>query len=187
MPSPSGFTSVRERRLWGWTLAAVAAIYSTLGLASTLAGVLGESSLGPGLFVLSCLLVLVAVVTQGLGTRPGGAEIGVALGIAAVYLLVFTRMSIPAERSHLIEYGVVALLAREALVERASQGKRVPAPALLAVLLTVPVSVLDEGIQLFLPSRVFDPVDMLFNGVAAVMAVLSASALAWARKRRAAG
>ena len=187
MPSPSGFAFARERRLWGWTLAAVAAIYSTLGLGGTLAGILGDGGLGPGLFVLSCLLVLLAVVTQGLGTRPGGAEIGVALGIAAVYLLVFTRMSIPAERSHLIEYGVVALLAREALVERASRGKRVPAPALLAVLLTVPVSVLDEGIQLLLPSRVFDPVDLLFNGLAAVMAVLAASALAWARRRRAAG
>ena len=36
------FTSDRERRLWLWTLAVVVAIYSTLGLAGTLAGALRE-------------------------------------------------------------------------------------------------------------------------------------------------
>lgn len=184
MRSSSAFTSQRERRLWGWALASVAAIYSTLGLARTLAGMLGESGLGPSLFVLSCLLILAAVVAQGLKTRAGRGEVGIALGITALYLLVFARMSIPAERSHLIEYGVVALFVHEALAERASQGQHVPAPALLAVLLTVPVGVVDECIQLFLPSRVFDPVDMLFNALAAVMAVTSRSALAWARMRQ---
>ncbi len=176
------FTSDRERRLWAWTLAVVAAIYSTLGLARTLAAALGDSSLGAALFMLCCLLVLAAVVTQGLRTRPGGAEIGVALGVAAAYILVFVRMSIPTERSHLIEYGVVALFIHEALTERASRGRRVPAPALLAVLAAGLVGVLDEYIQLLLPSRVFDPVDMLFNVLAAMMAVAASSALRWARR-----
>ncbi len=182
-PSSIAFTSKRERRLWAWTLVVVAAIYSTLGLAETLAQVLGDSGLGPSLFVLSCLLILVAVVTHGLKARPGGAEVRVALGITAVYLLLFARMSIPTERSHLIEYGVVALFVHEALVERASQGRRVAPPALLAVLLTVPVALGDECIQLFLPSRVFLPIDMVFNILATVMAVASASALGWARRR----
>jgi hypothetical protein len=98
------FTSDRERRLWLWTLAVVVAIYSTLGLARTLAVALGDSDLvGVGLFLLGCLLVMASVVTQGLKTRPSGAEIGVALGVAAAYLLVFVRMAIPTERSHLIE------------------------------------------------------------------------------------
>ena len=44
------------------------------------------------------------------------------------------------------------------------------------------VGVLDECIQLLLPSRVFDPVDMLFNALAAVMAVGASSALHWARR-----
>lgn len=165
-------------------MAVVAAIYSTLGLARTLLGVLGETGLGVGLFALCCLLVLATVATQGLKTRPGGAEIGVALGIAAVYLLVFVRMSIPTERSHLIEYGVVALFVHEALTERVSQGRQVPAPALLAVLVTALLGFIDECIQLFLPSRVFDPIDMLFNVLAAVMAIAASSALGWARKRR---
>jgi len=186
MPDSSGplFASDRERRLWAWTLAVVVAIYSTLGLAQTLGVALGDSGLvGAGFFLLACFLVLATVVTQGLKARPSGAEIAVALGVAAAYLLVFVRMASLAERSHLIEYGVVAVFIYEALRERASQGRRVPVPALLAVLVTSLLGVLDECIQVFLPSRVFDPVDILFNFLAGVMAVLASLALAWARRR----
>lgn len=178
------FASSRERRLWVWTLAVVIAIYVTLGLAQTLAASLNNSGLSTGLFILGCLLVLATVVTQGLKTRPGGVEVVVALGVAAVYLLVFVRMAVPTERSHLVEYGVVAVFIYEALTERASQGRRVPAPALLTVLATSLIGALDEGIQAFLPSRVFDLRDILFNTLAAVMAVGASAALAWARRRR---
>ncbi len=83
-----------------------------------------------------------------------------------------------AERTHLMEYGVVGVFVHEALTERASQGRRVPVPAaLLAILATTLVGALDEGIQAILPSRVFDPVDMLFNLLAAVMAVTASAAL----------
>ena len=181
----SFFGSDRERRLWAWTLAVVVAIYSTLGLARTLSAVLGDSTLvGAGLFLVCCLLVLATVVTEGLSVRPGGAEIGVALGVAAAYILVFVRMAIPTERSHLIEYGVVAVLVHEALRERARHGRRVPAPALLAVLAAGLVGVLDECIQVLLPSRVFDPLDMLFNVLGGAMAVSASAALARARRRR---
>ena len=115
------FTSARERRLWAWTLAVVAAIYSTLGLARTWAGALRESGLLAPAFVLGMVLVAATVLTQGLKTRPGGAEIAVALGVAAAYPMVF------------------------------------------------------------------DPVDMLFNFLAGVMAVSAKVALAWARRRSARG
>jgi hypothetical protein len=179
------FTSARERRLWGWTLAVVVAIFSTLGLAATLAGMLRDRGLIDNFFFFCFLLVLTAIVTQGLKTQPRGIEIGVALGVAATYLLVIARMAIPAaERTHLIEYGVVAILIFEALTERKSQGRRVPTPALLTVLITALVGVLDECIQAFLPNRVFDPQDILFNVLAAVMAVTASVALAWTRRRR---
>ncbi|MXY15563.1 MAG: VanZ family protein, partial [Acidobacteria bacterium] len=159
------------------------AIYSTLGLARTLADWLGNDFFGVWLFLLGCGLVLLAVVTQGLRVRPSGIEIAVALGVAAAYLLVLVRMAIPTERSHLVEYGVVAILVYEALSERARQGRRVPVPALLALLITSLVGTLDEGIQWLLPNRTFDPVDILFNVLAAVMAVGASAALQWARRR----
>lgn len=176
------FSTDRERRLWAWTIAVVVAIFSTLGLAQTLVVALGDSGLGAGLFLLCCLLVLATVVTQGLTTRPSSAEITVALGVVAAYLLVFVRMTLPTERSHLIEYGVVAVFIYEALTERARHGRGVPLPALLAVVATSMVGVVDECIQWFLPSRMFEQTDILFNVLAAVMAVATSVALGWARR-----
>ena len=174
------FSSKRERWLWAWTLAVVVAIYSTLGLASTLAGVLMNQGLAAVAFLAAMALVGLTVLTQGLKTRPGGVEIGIGLGIAVVYLMVFFRLTIP-ERSHLIEYGVVAVFIYEALTERASQGRRVSVPALLAILATSLVGAIDEFIQLFLPSRHFDWNDILFNFLASLMAVVAMVVLGWAR------
>ena len=176
------FSSDRERRLWAWTLVVVVAIYSSLGLARSLAEILGGLGFGVSLFGLGCLLVVATVVTQGLTTRPGGLQVAVAMGIVAAYLLVFVRMAIPTERSHLIEYGVVAVFIYAALLERSSQGRYVPSPALMAILATSLVGTLDECIQLFLPSRVFDTEDIFFNVLAAVMAVMASAALRWARR-----
>ena len=164
----------------------VVAIYSTLGLGSRpWPEFLRNRGLLEGLFVLGLILIGAAILAQGLKLRPReDAEIGVILGIVAAYLLVFARMAIPEERTHLIEYGVVAVFVNEALTERASQGRHVPVPALLAVLATAMVGLLDECIQAFLPNRVFDYQDILFNGLAAVMAVAASVALAWARRWR---
>ena len=177
------FSSDRERRLWAWTLAVVVAIYSTLGLATTLVEVLRNRGLFDLTFLVGFLLIGAAILTQGLKARPRGAEIGVALGVAAVYLMVFARMGIP-ERSHLFEYGVVAVFIYEALTERASQGRRVPVPALLAILATSLVGALDECTQAILPNRVFEWVDIGFNVLAGVMAVAASVALGWARRPR---
>lgn len=86
------FTSNQERRLWLWTLAVVVAVYSTLGLALELAGALRGTGLDAVAFLLGMLLIAATIVTQGLQVRPRGAEIPVALGVAAVYLLVSQRI-----------------------------------------------------------------------------------------------
>ncbi|MDE0078161.1 MAG: hypothetical protein OXO50_11620 [Caldilineaceae bacterium] len=118
------FTSNRERRLWLWALAVVVAIYSTLGLARTLAGHLRTHGLLEALFMVSFLLVGAVILIYGLKARPGGLEIGVALGVAAVYILVFV------------------------------------------------------------PNRAYDERDLLFNVLAAVMAVAASMALSYARRWR---
>ena len=101
--------------------------------------------------------------------------------------MVAVRTGSPDERTHLIEYGVVALLIHAALSERADGGGRVPAPALLAVLGTALVGVLDEIIQGVLPGRVFDPWDILFNCLAGLVAVVAIVALRWASGRTGTG
>jgi hypothetical protein len=71
------FSSDRERRLWIWALAAVAGIYSTLGLASVLAPALYHQSASAVVFLGCMLLVGLTILTKGRNARPGGVEIGV--------------------------------------------------------------------------------------------------------------
>jgi hypothetical protein len=138
----SWFTSDRERRLWFWALAVVVAIYSTLGLAGTLAEALRE--------------------------RNQLDDVFFALRMATD----------PAHRTHLFEYGLVAVLIYQALAERRRGGGRVRAPAALALGLTVLLGWLDEGIQWILPNRVYDIVDVGFNALAGFMAIAASLVLA---------
>ena len=167
--------------MWTLTLALVVAIFATLGIAGTLADAFRETGSDAALFLLGMVLVGCAVAAWGLKVRPSGVEIGVALGIIAVYFMAFARMTF-AERSHLIEYGVVASFIYAALTERSNSGRHVPLPAVIAVAATALIGAIDEGIQRLIPSRVFDPVDILFNTLAATMSVAAVLALSWARR-----
>jgi VanZ family protein len=89
----------------------------------------------------------------------------------------------PAERTHLFEYGFLAVLLHQALTERVRNGRHVPIPAILAVASTALLGWLDEGIQAILPDRVYDLRDVGVNALAGLMAILASQALAWARRR----
>ena len=178
------FTSNRERRLWLCALAVVVAIYSTLGLAGTLAEVLRERNLLPASLLFLLFLLVAAIVGSGLKRRPGRREVWVALGITAVYGLAVLRMSgSPEERTHLFEYGIVAVLIYHALSERSQNGRWVRAPAALALVVTALLGWLDEGIQALLPNRVYDIFDVFVNALSALMAIAASLAIAWARRR----
>ena len=176
------FTSGRERRLWLWTLAVMVAIYSTLGPARTLADALRERNLLEVSFVLVLLLVVGAIAASWVKRRPGWREIGVALGVALAYLMVWWRIDSWEERTHLIEYGIVAALIHQAFLERVRNGRPVPVPAALTVAVTALLGLLDEGLQAMLPSRVFDVRDVGFNALAGFMVI--AARLAIAPQRR---
>lgn len=176
------FSSDREKKLWIWTLVVVIAIYASLALELSFANVLIERGLVTPFYIAGMLMIVATAVSQGFGVRPRGAEVAVALGIAAAYLLLFTRLSIPEERTHLIEYGIVGAFIYEALLERSMQGRRVIVPAIIAIVLASVLGTIDEGIQYFLPNRTFDPRDMFFNVLAAIMAVSACKVLAGIRR-----
>jgi len=69
---------------------------------------------------------------------------------------------------------VLALLIYEALKERKSNGGRVPVSGLLAITAAALIGLVDERIQAIIPSRVFGPVDIGFNALAASMAIAAA-------------
>ena len=165
------FASRRERRLWAWTAVVVVAIYSTLGLARVLADELRRRELADAAFAVAFVLILAAIVAIGVRARPGGLEVGVVIGVVAVYTLVLVRMSIPEERTHVVEYGVVAVLVHEALVERRRGGLPVRWPAPTALGLAIAAGTIDEVLQLAIPSRVFDPRDIVTNSLSAGLAL----------------
>ncbi len=177
------FSSRRERRLWVWTLVVVGVLYSTLWVTPMVAASPLFRNLNAALFLLGMMLVGATVVVRGLKLRLTGLNLSVVLGVVATYVLVFVRFTSTEERSHLIENGVIAAFIHEALEERASQGRFVPFRSVLAVLVTALIGVLDEFIQHFIPNRVFDPLDIVFNTMAAVLAVAAIAALGWAQKR----
>ena len=177
------YSSTRERRLWLLTLLIIAGIYLTLGIATTLVELSKLIPLIPIVgFLGGALAMLLVVLTQGLRVRPGGLELGVALGIAVVYYMVFLRMAIP-ERSHLFEYTIVGVFVYEALWERRSQGRFVPVPGIIAFIATSLVGLVDECIQYYLPSRHFEMDDIYFNCFAAFFAVLSMTVLRWVGRK----
>lgn len=181
------FFTVRERRLWVWVTIVMVAIYSTLGLARIVADELRNRELFDTAFVVGFVLVWLAIGAVALRVRPRGAEIGVAVGVAAVYLMVLARMGIPEERTHLFEYSILALLVYEALVERKRHGGNVRFPALIAFGGASSMGVVDELIQAVLPGRVFDVRDIGFNVLAVGMAIVSAVLLRRVRRRAEAG
>jgi hypothetical protein len=177
------FASDRERRLWLWALVAVVAIYASLGPARTLAGWLRDRNLLRLSMALALLLAVAAIAVGWARRRPSLGEIGVALGVAAVYGMVWVRVETLEERTHLFEYGLVAVLIYQALLERQRRGRRVPVPALLAIAATALLGWLDEGIQALLPHRVYDRRDAGVNALAGLVAIAASLALSWARQR----
>ncbi len=177
------FTSAREKRLWIWALIVVVAIYSTLGLAGTLVDELQDRELLDSLSFAGFLVLVAVFAASGLLRRPGWRDVWVLIGAAAVYGLVVIRMGIDAvERTHLFEYGLVAVLVHQALIERSRLDDRVRTPAVMAVVITALVGLLDESIQAALPNRYFDLRDIAFNSLAALMAVATSAALAWGHR-----
>ena len=177
------FTSKREKRLWLWTAVVLVAIYSTLSVARPMAQILRDRGMISNVLWVGLALVGLTVLWHGLKKKPSKAEIAIWLGVAAVYIIVLARMALPEERSHLIEYSVVGIFIYEALKERVRNGRHVPRPALMAILLTALAGLIDEGIQALLPNRVFDLFDISFNALAGLMAVGSSFVLSWVRRK----
>lgn len=82
-------------------------------------------------------------------------------------------MSIPEERLHFLQYGLMALLARRALSSRVGPGPQYG----LAVLVAGLAGWGDELVQGLLPDRVYDLSDVLVNVLAAVLALAGYEAL----------
>lgn len=179
------FSSARERRLWTALLIVLTAIYATMGNAPAIAAMLRERVDLTETMVFLALVGLVTISILFVRRRPARAELAVGVGIVIVYVMAWLRIGVasPEERTHLFEYSLVAALVHEALLERRANGRRVPAPAILALIISILLGWLDEGIQSLLPTRVYDLTDVAFNALAATMIIGSRWILAFVRHK----
>ena len=176
------FKSKREKRLWIAVLLVIIGITAVLFFGRPFAGMLREQGMLSNFFWLAIVLVLATILWHSVKTVPSKSEIGLWIGIIAIYLLMFLRMASPEERSHLIEYSILAIFIHEALKERKRIGGKPSRPAWLALGITIIIGLLDEGIQLLMPNRVFDWFDIFFNTLAASLAIGCSESFAWLRK-----
>ena len=176
------FTSKREKTLWLWVMVVLFVIFATLFVGRPLANLLENQDLQAIFFLIGMVFVGATILIHAVRKPRSGIELTLVLGIMAVYIMLFLRLGL-AERSHLIEYSVLAILIHMALLERKKVKEGLRFPALFAMLLAFVIGVIDESLQLFIPERVFDPVDILFNGIVIVAAIGAYLLIHWIRNR----
>lgn len=90
------------------------------------------------------------------------------LGLAITYVYCLVKLKIPAEKIHFIEYGLLAYFVYQALQLDVSRKKAY----YFTFFITGALGWIDEGIQKFLPNRVYDIRDVIINAFAGFLAIL---------------
>jgi VanZ family protein len=168
--------STRERWLWIAAGTLLLLIYGSTYYVRILLDRLSERGwLGSSVMAVFAVTVAVLLVVL-VRARPGPLEMGLLAVAAVVYLMLLTRMELPQERIHFVQYGVFSGLVYAALKDR-WQGRRpgslfsVRSAELWAVVLTAAAGWLDEGIQYLVPNRYYDLRDVVFNAIAGALPV----------------
>ncbi len=183
-PGVSTFLRSRSQRLWAIIGILVILIYASNFFAVPFASWLRSEGLLSGLFIAAFLTTLFSLTALVRRAEVNRIEIGEILGIVAVFLFAIVRINLVEERSHLIEYSVLGAFIFEAIFPQAGNRSTVWHSAWKAALLTTFIGCLGEMIQVFLPSRVFDLRDILFNTAAAIGGVALISVISRARVKK---
>ena len=164
-------------------MAVLIAIYTTLFFGGRLIDYMIEKRLIEQSTFYLFLLLLSAFIVSGWKATTRRVEYWIYAGLTAVYGMALLRLDISvAERSHMFEYGLLAILIHQALIERRQNGAKVKLPALMAIFGVGTIGLLDECIQYFLPFRVFDVIDIGFNYLASSFGVLTSLGIGWLQR-----
>jgi len=176
------FKSNRERYFWKLVTITQIAIWASLSFAGKLVEKIEGANILTVAYIIGFIVMITVIVSGVFSRKPTGKEIWVLTGITTVYAMIVVRMGVPMlERTHLFEYGLVAVLVFHALLERYSNKPNIIKVALYSIFLTGLLGWIDEGIQWILPNRIYDTRDILFNILAGVMTVTACSLLTWKR------
>ena len=174
-------TSTQERLYWTCVGVVILAIFVSLLIKPTWVTQMGNHDVQVFLFVTGLLLTALTVVIHGFKTSANRREWALLLGVSAVYGMLLFRLGAP-ERTHLIEYSVLAIFFRMAFLEYRKR-RELKFPNLYAWVSAVTIGVLDEVMQIIVPHRTFDVEDIFFNVMAVTMAIVAALCLNWVRLR----
>ena len=157
-----------------WTVAILILAYAPIGrpiqkfLREQLTAALGSG--GMMLFVLALFLVggIFFIYTSRLWRLPLTNILSTAIILLAGIGYSFS-LPLPEERIHLVQFGLLGLLSCSSLRgERTNLRRWIWRPFLFVFL----VGVADEVLQWFLPDRVFDIRDILFNTLGGIWGIL---------------
>lgn len=154
-----------------------AVILSTLFTGNPLRNVLPSQDLHAVLFLTGMILIGSSCILN-LRNLPSWRGRAVYLGIAAILLLFFLRLSLN-ERSHLIEYCILTVFVFNAF-DKKGWGKYKRYRSTFGVCFGL--GVLDELLQYFLPNRVLDGEDIVFNTLAISIVLFNHFISQWAKK-----
>ena len=144
-------------------------IYSTLYFVRPLCEFLRETT--PFNFLVNTMLLIVlSIVFYYLFFRVKFTlqDTAYTIVLAICCFFIFTKITIPEERIHFVEYGIMAGLIYRAV---SIDVKNVNA-YILACVLNALLGWVDEIIQYFLPNRYFDWHDVLFNALGGILGLM---------------
>lgn len=157
------FTSTSETLYWKLAAITVCFILSPLFIPIPWSGWFDDDQMA-FLFLVGMLLVGLSVVFELWKQNASWVTLVIVMGLIAVIYMFLLRLTM-AERSHLIEYTVLTLFVFKAMSIR--NHDRAGASIFLNTFWwCFGVSFVDEVLQLFIPHRVFDTNDILFNALA---------------------
>ncbi|MCK4881526.1 MAG: VanZ family protein [Candidatus Omnitrophica bacterium] len=162
-------SDIKSRRIRRWILAGAwtGLIYSTLYIVRPICEFLKQYAgfsffVNAGIVFFGISIVLVFVKTKRIRRRLTYALLFL---VIAVYSLGMTWLSIPEERLHFVEYGVLAFLIYRALILDLRAGQSF----LAAFAITSLIGLGDEGIQYLLPNRYYQFKDVCLNSASAAL------------------
>lgn len=149
-------------------------VYASSPFTPALVRALGASASGLVVLTVVPLLALVALVPLAVRLGQGHwgrVQVGPWLMIGGLYAAVWIGLCRNAvEGIHLAQYGLMAVLALRSLRDRVS----LPIAYGGGVLVTLVVSWGNELMQSVIPNRVYDPRDVVLDGISAGLAMMVA-------------
>lgn len=164
------FSSKKEKQLWLYALICWILILSMLFLGQPLLQLFSNQNIQAGFFIFGMLLVAAAIAIHAFRQNSDKLSLILWLSLLTLFSMFLLRLGLP-ERTHLIEYCILAILIHEALLEKQKKSKSPWKVPLLAIGLTSALGLIDETLQLLVPNRFFDIKDIIFNSFAAILAV----------------